>query len=161
GVTLDEQGLALRRVLALTIAQRRPSWYLTDGRAELAALTDSHLRVLAGAGLIEPALRDAALAQPLNFRNPATDPALPPVASDKGINAIRTRLVRQLGMPLYDLDRLDLAVDATLNQPLQQAVSDYLGKLGDPAFAAEVGLFGERLLSPELTADVRYSFTLF
>ncbi len=160
-VTLAEQGLALRQVLALMIAQRRPSWYLTDGRAELAELTDSHLRVLAGAGVITPALREAALGQQLSFRNPATDPALPPVASDKGINAIRTRLVRSLGLPLYDLDRLDLSVDATLNQPLQQAVSDYLEKLADPAVAEQVGLFGERLLSPELTADVRYSFTLF
>ncbi|MCQ4345863.1 transglycosylase domain-containing protein [Pseudomonas stutzeri] len=161
GITLAEQGLALRQVLALMIAQRRPSWYLAGGRAELAELTDSHLRVLANAGVISPALRDAALARQLSFRNQATDPALPPVASDKGINAIRTRLVRHLGLPLYDLDRLDLSVDATINQPLQQAVSEYLGKLADPAFAAEVGLFGERLLSPELTADVRYSFTLF
>ena len=161
GVGIDQRGLALRQVLALMIAQRRPSWYLTGGRAELAALTDSHLRVLASAGVIEPALRDAALRQQLTFRNPATDPALPPVASDKGINAIRMRLVRQLGLPLYDLDRLDLAVDATLNQPLQQAVSDYLGQLTDPQFAEQVGLFGERLLSPELTKDVRYSFTLF
>ena len=160
-VGLDEQALALRRVLALMIAQRRPSWYLTDGRAELAELTDSHLRVLANAGVISAPLRDAALQQQLVFRNPATDPALPPVAPDKGINAVRTRLVRQLGLPLYDLDRLDLSVDATLNQPLQQAVSTYLDKLADPAFAEQVGLFGERLLSPELTADVRYSFTLF
>ncbi len=161
GVSLAEQGLALRQVLALMIAQRRPSWYLTSGRAELAELTDSHLRVLANAGVIGQPLRDAALAQQLAFRNPATDPALPPVASDKGINAVRLRLVRHLGMPLYDLDRLDLSVDATLNQPLQQAVSDYLAKLSDPAFAEQVGLFGERLLSPQLTGDVRYSFTLF
>ncbi|HYQ38781.1 MAG TPA: glycosyl transferase family 51, partial [Pseudomonas sp.] len=156
-----ERGLALRQVLALMIAQRRPSWYLNSGRAELTELTDSHLRVLAGAGVISPALRDAALAQQLTFRDLAKDPPLPPVASDKGINAIRTRLVRQLATPLYDLDRLDLSVNATLNQPLQQEVSDYLGKLTDPAFAEQVGLFGEHLLSPQLTQDVRYSFTLF
>lgn len=160
-VSLAEQGLALRQVLALMIAQRRPSWYLADGRAELETLTDSHLRVLANAGIISSALRDAALQQQLTFRNPATDPALPPVPPDKGISTVRTRLVRQLGLPLYDLDRLDLSVDATLNRPLQQAVSDYLDKLVDPVFAEQMGLFGERLLSPELTADVRYSFTLF
>ncbi|WP_455233006.1 transglycosylase domain-containing protein [Geopseudomonas aromaticivorans] len=159
--SLAERGLALRQVLALMIAQRRPSWYLNNGRAELAELTDSHLRVLAGAGVISTALRDAALGQQLTFRNMATDPALPPVASDKGINAVRTRLVRQLGTQLYDLDRLDLSVDATLNQLLQQEVSNYLGKLTDPVFAEQIGLFGERLLSPALTADVRYSFTLF
>ncbi|HYQ38615.1 MAG TPA: biosynthetic peptidoglycan transglycosylase, partial [Pseudomonas sp.] len=48
--SLAERGLALRQVLALMIAQRRPSWYLNSGRAELTELTDSHLRVLAGAG---------------------------------------------------------------------------------------------------------------
>ncbi len=43
------RGLALRQVLSLLIAQRRPSYYLGAGREELAALTDSHLRLLAGA----------------------------------------------------------------------------------------------------------------
>lgn len=161
GSSLEARAVALRQVLALTIAQRRPSWYLAGGREELGALTDSHLRVLAGAGLIDPTLRDAALAAPLAFRNPATDPALPPVSSDKGANVIRNRLVRQLGLPLYDIDRLDLAVGTTLQQPLQAAVSAYLQRLADPDFAAQAGLFGERLLSPELTAEVRYSFTLF
>ena len=161
GFSVAERGLALRQVLALMIAQRRPSWYLNGGRSELAELTDSHLRVLAAAGVIDAALRDAALGQRLVFRDLAQDPPLPPVASDKGINAIRTRLVRQLGTPLYDLDRLDLAVSATLNQPLQQQVSDYLGKLTDSEFAAQTGLLGEHLLSPQLTQDVRYSFTLF
>lgn len=161
GFSLAERGLALREVLALMIAQRRPSWYLNGGRQELAELTDSHLRVLASAGVIDPALRDAAIGQALHFRDLAKDPPLPPVASDKGINAIRTRLVRQLGTPLYDLDRLDLAVSATINQPLQQEVSAYLAKLTDPEFAAQTGLLGEHLLSPQLTQDVRYSFTLF
>ncbi len=161
GSSLEARALALRQVLALTIAQRRPSWYLAGGREELGELTDSHLRVLASAGLIDRTLRDAALATALEFRNPATDPALPPVASDKGVNAIRSRLLRHLGLPLYDIDRLDLAVDAALQHPLQREVSRYLERLADPAFAAQAGLFGERLLSPELTAEVRYSFTLF
>ncbi len=39
--------------------------------------------------------------------------------------------------------------------------SQYLQQLADPEFAGQIGLFGERLLSPENTADVRYSFTLF
>ncbi len=66
-----------------------------------------------------------------------------------------------LNMPLYDLDRLDLSATSTLNNQLQQAASQYLQQLADPEFAGQIGLFGERLLSPEKTADVRYSFTLF
>jgi membrane peptidoglycan carboxypeptidase len=64
-------------------------------------------------------------------------------------------------MPLYDLDRLDLAASTTLHDELQQAVSAYLLQLADPVFAERIGLFGERLLSAEKTAEVRYSFTLF
>ena len=44
---------------------------------------------------------------------------------------------------------------------LQAQISEYLVRLADPAFAETVGLFGDRMLSPEKTAAVRYSFTLF
>lgn len=49
GVTgvLAAQGPALRQVVALLIAHRRPSFYLLNGRHELATLTDSYLRLLA------------------------------------------------------------------------------------------------------------------
>src|SRR5690606_17155632 len=66
-----------------------------------------------------------------------------------------------LNMPLYDLDRLDLTASSTLHSELQNAVTEYLRQLADPAFAEQVGLYGERLLSPEKTREVRYSFTLF
>ncbi|HSC83808.1 MAG TPA: biosynthetic peptidoglycan transglycosylase, partial [Pseudomonas sp.] len=156
-----ERGLALRQVLALMIAQRRPSYYLSQGRKELESLTDSHIRVLADGGVIGWALRDAALAQRLHFRNQTQQPAVQAVESNKGISVTRSRLSSLLNMPLYDLDRLDLAASSTLNAELQQRVSVYLRQLADPAFAEQIGLYGERLLSPEKTAEVRYSFTLF
>ncbi len=159
--SLAERGLALRQVLALMIAQRRPSYYLAQGRNDLASLTDSHIRLLAGGGLIDTALRDAALQQTLNYRDWALEPNLQPVDSNKGISVSRARLSAMLNMPLYDLDRLDLNATSTLNNDLQQAVSQYLQQLAEPTFAGQIGLFGERLLSPEKTADVRYSFTLF
>ncbi|MDA7088712.1 transglycosylase domain-containing protein [Pseudomonas sp. SA3-5] len=156
-----ERGLALRQVLAMIIAQRRPSYYLAQGRSELDQLIDSHIRVLAVGGLIEPALRDAALAQQLRYRNWVLEPNLQMVDGNKGISVARTRLSNLLNMPLYDLDRLDLAASTTLNNELQQAVSVYLERLAEPAFAEQIGLFGERLLSAEKTGEVRYSFTLF
>jgi membrane peptidoglycan carboxypeptidase len=159
--SLAERGLALRQVLALMIAQRRPSYYLSQGRNALAELTDSHIRLLAGGSLIDPALRDAALQQTLSYRDWALAPNLQPVDSNKGISVSRSRLSAMLNMPLYDLDRLDLSATSTLNNGLQQAASHYLQQLADPEFAGQIGLFGERLLSPEKTADVRYSFTLF
>jgi membrane peptidoglycan carboxypeptidase len=156
-----ERGLALRQVLALMIAQRRPSHYLAGGRQELDALIDSHIRLLAGGGLIDTPLRDAALAQPLKYRDWVLEPNLQTVDGNKGISVARARLSGLLNMPLYDLDRLDLAASTTLHDELQQAVSAYLQQLADPLFAERIGLFGERLLSAEKTAEVRYSFTLF
>ncbi|MHA6492877.1 transglycosylase domain-containing protein [Pseudomonas borbori] len=159
--SLEQRGLALRQVLALMIAQRRPSYYLAQGREDLAELTDSHIRLLAQGGLIDTALRDAALGATLSYRDWQLQPNLQPVDGNKGISVARSRLSSLLNMPLYDLDRLDLSARSTLHNELQQAASVYLQQLADPTFAGEVGLFGERLLSPEKTADVRYSFTLF
>ncbi|WP_107852980.1 transglycosylase domain-containing protein [Oceanimonas marisflavi] len=161
GLPLTEQGLALRRVMALMIAQRRPSYYLFAGRNELEAVTDSYLRLQAEAGLIAPALRDAALARRLSFRNFSTEPVLQRVEGSKLLHASRGRLASLLGLSYYELDRLDLQAETTLNARLQQEVSRYLKQLADPEFAGNIGLYGERLLSPEKTAEVRYSFTLF
>ncbi|MBZ6072449.1 transglycosylase domain-containing protein [Aeromonas schubertii] len=161
GTDLAAQGLALRQVVSLMIAHRRPSYYLAQGREDLAALTDSYLRLFVQEGMIDPPLMEAALKAPLAFRNFAKDPASLKVESNKGLQVARSRLSRQLGVQLYDLDRMDLNADTSLNFQLQDQVTAYLHKLADPTFAAEVGLFGERLLSPEKTGDVSYSFTLF
>ncbi len=47
--------------MSLLLAQRRPSFYLARDPQALSALTDRYLRRLASAGIIDPALRDAAL----------------------------------------------------------------------------------------------------
>ncbi|WP_439889268.1 transglycosylase domain-containing protein [Pseudomonas sp. MBLB4123] len=156
-----QRGMALRQVLALMIAQRRPSYYLAQGRHRLDALIDSHIRLLAGGGLIDRSLRDAALAQVLRYRDWELQPNLQTVDGNKGISVARSRLSGLLNMPLYDLDRLDLHASTTLHGDLQQAASAYLQRLAEPDFAEQIGLFGERLLSAEKTAEVRYSFTLF
>lgn len=159
---LAAQGLALRQVLALMIAHRRPSFYLAPrGRDELDRMTDSHLRVLTQAGVIEAPLRDAALAQKLAFRDPRSQPTAQPLPTNKGVTLARTRLAGMLGVPLYDLDRLDLRANTTLQHELQESVTAYLQKLADPDYAAQLGLIGERLLTPTSTRSVRYSFTLF
>jgi membrane peptidoglycan carboxypeptidase len=161
GDILAEQGQALRRVLSLMVAHRRPSFYLGSGREELARLTDSHLRLLAEAGIIGPRLRDAALARRPEFRDATATPARVPADAGKGSTAIRSRLAELLGVSLYELDRLDLKVSATFDVRLQHAVSDYLTRLAHPDFAREAGIVGERLLAPGQAGKVHYSFTLF
>ncbi|HEX4551835.1 transglycosylase domain-containing protein [Pseudomonas sp.] len=159
--TMADKGLALREMLSLMIAQRRPSHYLTKGREELADLTDSHLRLLKQNGVIDSALADAALASKVTYRDWQTQPTIQPIETNKGISVARSRLASMLNRPLYDLDRLDLSATSTLQGDLQAQATDYLKKLADPTYAAQIGLIGERLLTPTSTTQVRYSFTLF
>ena len=161
GEVLARQGQALRQVVSLMVAHRRPSYYLGSGRDELARLTESYLRLLAEAGIISPALRDAALAAAPGFRDPATMPPQITASVGKGSMAIRLRLAELLGVSLYELDRLDLTVSSTLDRDLQQSVSDFLASLARPEFARQAGIIGERLLTPSQVGNVHYSFTLF
>ncbi|KAB0485156.1 Membrane carboxypeptidase (penicillin-binding protein) [Pseudomonas reinekei] len=159
--SLAEKGLALREMLSLMIAQRRPSHYLTKGRDELADLTDSHIRLLAQNNVIDAPFAAAALSSKVTYRDWATQPTIQPIETNKGISVARSRLAGLLNRPLYDLDRLDLSATSTLQGELQTQATAYLKKLADPAYAAEIGLMGERLLTPTSTTQVRYSFTLF
>lgn len=159
--SLAQRGLALREVLSLMIAQRRPSYYLTRGHNDLAQLTDSHIRLLAQNNVIDPALSAAALASKVTYRDWQQQPTIQPIETNKGISVARSRLAGLLNRPLYDLDRLDLSATSTLQGELQTQATQYLKRLSDPAYAAEIGLIGERLLTPTSTTQVRYSFTLF
>ena len=161
GAELAAQGRALHQVVALMIAHRRPSFYLAGGgRERLAQLSASYLRLLADNGMISPALRDAALAEPLKFRDMQANPALLPADLGKGTMTIRNRLAGMLDASLYELDRFDADVATTLDGALQKSVSDFLERLGEPEFARQQGLAGDRMLSPASLGAVRYSFNL-
>ena len=157
---LTARGRVLRQAVALMIAHRRPSWYLAQGRQDLDRATDAHLRLLTEAGIIDAPWRDAALRQKLVFRDMVKNPPRQPSPASKGATVVRTKLAGLLGTSLYSLDRLDVQASTTLNGKLQEAVSAYLGRLTDPAFARSQELMGERLLQPDTLGGVRYSFTL-
>lgn len=173
---------AYRQVLGLLIAQRRPSYYLGAGQTRLAELTDSYLRLLAEAGVIDPALRDAALQTVLTAQeglvtetlSTALEPGEPgelsgrkdtlePPGDRKAVSAVRIELAALLALPrLYDLDRLDLRATSTLNSALQTSVAKTLRQLRTPEAARQAGLFGEHLLTAhDDPAQLYYSFTLF
>lgn len=161
GDALVEVARLYKHVLSLMIAQRRPSYYLLTGREALNELTNSHLRVLAQAGVIPPSLRDAAEKIPLNFRGAAAPEEIRNFAAQKAVNAVRMRLASQLGLHrMYDLDRLDLSVRSTLDGELQQKTTDMLRQLKNPEYANAAGLYGPRLLGSEDLGKVIYSFTL-
>ncbi|WP_232219960.1 transglycosylase domain-containing protein [Pseudogulbenkiania sp. MAI-1] len=159
---LAERAYAFKQALSLMIAQRRPSYYLSGSTQPLEALTNSYLRLLASAGVIAPAWRDAALAQPLKRREGTISAPAVSFLERKAANATRTRLAGMLGAPrLYDLDHLDLTARSTLDQHLQQAASTTLRSLRDPEQARAAGLIAPRLLETGDPAKVIYSFTLF
>ncbi|MEG1325698.1 MAG: transglycosylase domain-containing protein, partial [Janthinobacterium sp.] len=162
---MDQPGsaLAYKQALSLLIAQRRPSHYLVAGGADLEELTNSHLRLLAQAGVISPPLRDAAIAEKLR---PSTASGVQSEASTsfvtrKASNAVRNHLASMLGDPrLYNLDRLDLKVVSTLDAQAQNAVTKVLRELRDPEVAKAAGLTGKGMLGNGDPANVVYSFTL-
>ena len=162
-VLIFEQAQAFKQALSLMIAQRRPSYYLGDGEPGLAGLTNSYLRVMADAGVIGPALRDAAL--PLRLKLQSQSPVQPPVSfvERKAVTVVRAKLSGLLGVPrAYDLDRLDLVADSSLDGEVQRAATRFLGSLKDPAAAKAAGLYGFHLLDKgDDPGKLLFSFTLF
>ena len=154
---------ALKHALSLIVAVRRPSYYLASNRKALDALTDDHLDLLASANVITPGLASLAKKVKLRGTEQRVDPPAPRFVDQKATNAQRIQVAALLGEPrLYDLDRLDLQVNTTINQPAQKIVSQYLQSLAKPEAAAASGLIGHRLLQPNNPlGEVIYSFTLY
>ena len=158
---LAPRALAFKQALSLIVSQRRPSGFLLADPSELDQFTDTFLRLMAEAGLITPALRDAALAQPLVRRQGRLVAVQAAFVDRKTATTARSHIAGSLGLRrLYELDRFDLVASATLDAPLQQAVAAQLRALADPEAAAAAGLTGERLLAKSDPSRVIYSFTL-
>jgi membrane peptidoglycan carboxypeptidase len=156
---LARKGAIYREVLSLLLAERRPNAYLRADDTALRALTNRYLRLLADAGVIDAALRDAALAA--RPRVLAEPPAFA-YADDKATDALRTELLNLLGVPsLYDLDRLDLTGFSTIDAAAQKRVSDVLARLNDPDFVDANHLIGEHLLHTDRGLKVTYSVVLY
>jgi membrane peptidoglycan carboxypeptidase len=157
---LRAQGMALRQLLGLMVAHRRPSYYLLQDRNALDELVNSYLRLLRRSGRISPELAQAGLDQTLEFRDFKKHPAVVPAVTNKGGNVVRNRLVNTLGVSLYALDRMDMEVSTTLDREVQQSITEHLRSLQRPDVAVANGLIGEYLLQPGQTQNLRYSFTL-
>jgi membrane peptidoglycan carboxypeptidase len=158
----DKRGLVYRQALSLLLAQRRPSYYLNAGKADLERLTDAYLRALAIAGVIDPTLRDAALRHRLAF---APEPPAPPPGSfvqRKAVDAVRTELMTALGLPdVYSLDHLDLSARVSIDGAAQSRVAAVLERLKDPQTVKELGLVGDQLLGSADPAKVAWSVVLY
>lgn len=159
---LGQKGLALKQVLSLVIAQRRPAWFLGKGRGELERRAEAYLRLMIAEGVIDAGLGEAAIAARLRFNDtPPPAGGLPPPTA-KAANALRLDLARLLGgATFYDLHRLDLTVETTIDAEAQKRATGMLRHLKDPEQVSALGLTGPRLLSGAEPARVNYSFTLY
>lgn len=161
---LPEQGVAFRQVLSLMIAQRAPSYFLHHGYVELERMTDSYLRLLASGGIVSIPLRDAALSAVVELhRAPTRVASADSFVSRKAVTSMRSHLLVALGIPsFYELDRLDLRATGTLNNAVQQAVSERLADAATRDGAKAAGLVGFEMLRPsDDPSKIAYSFTLF
>ena len=157
-----KQALAYKQALSLMIAERRPSDLLNAKAAVLNELANTHLRLLAQAGVITLAFRDAAIAAELILRTNKVVTPPRAFATQKMAMTVRTHLGGLINTTrLYDLDRLDLSVQSTLHESLQKSVTDVLYQLKDATVTKELGLNQKQLLENADPAKVVYSFTLF
>lgn len=162
GADLRSKGLALKQVLSLVIAQRRPGYYLGKGREDLETLTESYLRLMSASGHVDAELAEAAARSRLHFNEVAPVPEPLPPATAKAATAIRNELAHLISVPsFYDLHRLDLTVETTLNAGAQEQSTKILRRLSDPKNLSALGLSGFGLQGPKKAARVNYSFTLY
>lgn len=152
---------AYKQVLSLLLAQRRPTRLLVQAPEALFELTDAYLRLLGRQGVITSALRDAALAVPLQLR-PFAAPAVQSAGAAKTAEIIRSHLVSLLGVPgFHELERLDLTVESALAGSVQHAIASRLRELDNTKAVQEAGLRGPRLLGNSDPGQVAYSFSLY
>jgi membrane peptidoglycan carboxypeptidase len=153
---------AYKQALALLIALRAPTTYLQKDHDALNDKITEYARLLAKDGVIDQELADAVQTTPLDFleRAPVAPPL--PFARQKAPNAIRTTLLQWLDVPsFYELDRLHLDADGTIDVALQNHVERLFDDLADKNFVRANGLTGERLLRNADPTQVVYSMMLF
>lgn len=162
---LQAKARAYRQTLSLLLAARRPTEYLIEKPEALRERTETYLRLLADEGIISARVRDEALK--IDITPGAADPFVPAELAygDRGsARSIRNRVASLLGAGgFYELDRLDLTVESTIDEQRRAAVSNMLESIRSPEMAKMMGLTGERLLPADgAGADkIVYSFTLY
>jgi membrane peptidoglycan carboxypeptidase len=164
---ITEPGLSTRKVtvykqmLTLLVSVRSPSAFLVDDRAGLEEKVRQFAKLMAREGIIDKEMADAIETTPVEYLG--TGPVTPQPSSykNKAANAVRITTMEFLGIHnIYDLNRLHLEVQSTIDVPLQKKVTDFLNSLGDPEVVQAKGLVGEYLLNHADPKKVVYSFLL-
>lgn len=160
--TTPQKLRSFKQVMTLLAAVRAPTGYLINDRQALEQRVTAYLGLMAQSGKLDPAFADAVLSTPVEFPAyaPSTEP--PPFIERKGLHALRTNLMNALHVSNpYDLNRLHLTVESTVDAPLQQGVTQLLLDLGSTSFVREHNLTGERMLRSGDPSKVIHSLVLF
>lgn len=169
-LTLTEEDRHLRRkaetykqALALVMATRRPTLYLTRDHGALEERIQAYLPLLEEEGIVSPRLAAAVRAAQLRFRDHVPPREKFTYVDRKATNAVRAELVDLLDLrDMYALDRYDLRVETSIDAGVQAAVTAALRRLGDPHWLARKGFYGKHLLAAENDpSKVIYSFSLY
>ena len=130
--------------------------------AALQARANIYAQLLANVQVISQDFAAQIIAMPLSFSTTRPQYALPSYAERKAVNEIRLTLSSLLGVRgMYELDRLHLDVESTINPGLQHRVVTLFQKLHDPKFVQAAGLKGEKLLARGDPSKVIYGMMLF
>jgi membrane peptidoglycan carboxypeptidase len=152
---------AFKHVLTLLISVRAPSVFLGEERASLDQKVTRFIGLMAKRRIIDESMAKALRQSPIEFLPAAPLPPQPSSGKNKAANAIRVAMMEHLGITnLYDLNRLHLDVQSTIDVELQKKITDFLHSLTDPKVIQAKGLNGERLLQNADPAKVIYSFLL-
>lgn len=159
---MRQRARGYREALSLLLALRSPYVYLVKDPSALRTQTDRYLRALAEEGIISRRLRDLALEQSIEPLRRAPAQPIQNYVENKAPNSIRMSLLPLLGVDnTYDLDRLDLTVQTTIDQSAQQGVTNFFERIADPKQAAAANLTQYQLLEDSNPKNVIYSFTLY
>ena len=152
---------AFKHALTLLISVRAPSVFLVDERASLEDKVNQFTRLMARSGIIDGDFAAALQETPIKFIPAAPLPPQPSSGKNKAANAIRTTMMESLGVyNVYDLNRLHLEVQSTIDVPLQKTITDFFHSLSNPDVINARGLNGKWLLESSDPKKVIYSFLL-
>ncbi len=156
------KAMRFKQALTLLCAVRGPSYYIIVNRGALERRVSSYIILLEKDGIISKDFASVLQKTQVVFSPPeyASEPMS--FSIRKAVNAVRKNIAHTLDVPnYYNLDRLDLEVDTTINTGLQKEVAELFQKLKKPEFLKENGLKTDKLLGKGDPEKVIYSFLLY
>ncbi|OQY54287.1 MAG: hypothetical protein B6245_21495 [Desulfobacteraceae bacterium 4572_88] len=151
-----------KQALTLLCAVRAPTYYMAQNYPALEKRVSDYVTLMEKEGVIAPEFAELVHPARITFSPGHFQSASVSGAMHKAVNLIRNKLMRMLGVSgYYDLDRLDVEADVTINTDLQKNVAVLFENLKEDAFLEENGLKTHRLLASGDVQKMIYSFLLF